>query len=77
MCSDIQRPLVRIQSGDDSETGLVGRALGFLRVFKGDPDLITDLRALVLFQIGEGLGKIVLKEVEKRGVIVFGHATVV
>ena len=77
MCGDIQRSLVRVQSGDDSETGLVGRTLGFLRVFEGDPDLITDLRALVPFQIGKGLGKIVLKEVEKRGVIVFGHAIVV
>ena len=76
MCGDVQRPLVRIQTGDDTETGFVDRTLGFLGIFEGNTDLITDLRALVVCQLGKGLGEIILEEVEKCCVIVFGHATV-
>ena len=76
MGGDIQRPLVGLQSGDDSETGLINGTLGFLGVFEGDSDLITELRAFVLFQLREGLREVILEEVEKFSIIIFGHTAV-
>ena len=76
MCGYIQRSLIRIKTGDDVEAGFIDCTLGFLGIFEGNPNLITDFRAFVPLQLGKGLGEIILEEIEKYCVVVFGHATV-
>ena len=76
MGGNVQRTLIGLQPGDYTEAWLIYSTLGLFGIFKGDPDLISDFRTLVLLQVGDWLGKIIFKKVEECGVVVLGDTTV-
>lgn len=74
---DVERALRGVQAPDDVEAGLVDGALGLLGVFERHADLVAELGALVLAQLGFRLGEVVLEEVEEGLVVRGGDARVV
>ena len=74
---DVEGPLVGGEPLDDVEARLVDGALGLLGVVEGDADLVAQLRPLVFAQGVDGLGEVVLEQVEEAVVGLGGHAAVV
>ena len=71
--ADVKRSLLRVQTGNDLETGLVDGTFRLLGVLQGDADLITQLWMFVCLEILYRLSKVVLDEVEEGVVVLLLH----
>jgi len=69
MTADVERSLLRVQTGDVLETGLVDGTFRLLGVLQGNADLITELWVLVCLEILYRLSEVVLDEVEEGAVV--------
>lgn len=72
----IQGSLCRIETGDDVEAGLVYGTLWLFSVLEGNPNLIRNFGALVLYELLERLCKVILDQIEKDIVVLFRNARV-
>lgn len=76
MTTDVKRPFLRVQTGDNLETRLIGGTFRLFRVLQSNADLITPFRMFISFKILCWLNKVVLKEVEEDAVVLFPHPRV-
>lgn len=76
MAADVERPLLRVQTGNDFETRLVDGAFWLLGILQGNADLITQFWVLVGPEILYRLSEVVLDEVEEGAVVLLLHPRV-
>jgi len=76
MAADVERPLLRVQTGDDLETRLVDSAFRLLGILQSNPDLVAQLWMFVCLEVLYRLSKVVLDEVEKGAVVLLFHPRV-
>jgi hypothetical protein len=69
MTADVERPLLRVQTGDNLETRFVDCTFRLLGILQGNADLIIQLRVLVGLEVFQWLGKVVFDEVEEGAVV--------
>ena len=76
MTTDVERPLIRVQTGDDLETRLVDGTFRLLGILQSNANLIAQLGMFVGLEILYRLGKVVLDEVEEGAVVLLLHPRV-
>jgi len=77
MAADVERPLFRVQTGDDLKARLVDGTFRFLGVLQSNANLITQLWMFIGLEILYRLSKVVLDEVEEGAVVLLLHPRVV
>ena len=69
MVADVERPLFRVQTGNDLKARLVDGTFRVLGVLQSNANLITQLCMFVCLEILYRLSKVVLDEVEEGAVV--------
>ena len=73
MTTDVERPLLGVQTGDYIEARLVDGTFRLFSILKSNADLITQFRVLVGLEILYWLGKVIFDEVEEGAVVLLLH----